>query len=426
MKKTLSLLLIAVLAMGLTPSFAGAETTVTFWTHQNAAWNASYEGMIAEFEAAYPDIKIEYTNFPYNDFEAKIQTSLIVGEVGADVYEVWGGWMIDFVDTGILSETPEAFVAELRGDAFEPVLGTLQKDGKIYGAPLEFNVEYGGLLVNIGLFEESGIEYPTTWQEVLDIASEVAVPDGEAMIMRGLEFGNEDNILACFLSMILQKGGKYLMDDGTINLATPEAIEAMEELVSYITVLGVTNLDCTTGSQGIGSHEFLSMDEAFMVVRGPWVISACEEEYGRVFGEEIGYIAQPPFYPGVTQYWVAETGWSLCVPKNTQVADEAWTFIEFLLEPERLARHNINCAQIPPLASAASDPEYLEKMAYMKPLLDILPYASFIGPFNTDIIKPYLTTMFTAVVSNDGTYASVEDALQKLTADLQANMRMYN
>lgn len=425
MRKTLSALLIVLFVLCLLPGLAGAETIVKFWTHQNAAWNASYEGLIAEFEAAYPDIKIEYTNFPYNDFEAKIQTSLLANEVGADVYEVWGAWMLDFTDTGVLSETPEAFVAELRGDAFAPVLGTLQKDGKIYGAPVEFNVEYGGLLVNKTLFEGSGIDYPTTWEEVLEIASQVAVADGIAMEMRGLEFGNRDNLLACWLAMILQKGGRYLMEDNTIDLATPEAIEAMEELVSYITELGVTNLDCTTESQNIESHHYISMDEAYMAVRGPWVISACEEEFGRVFGEEIDYIAQPPFYPDVIQSWVAETGWSLCVPKNTQVADAAWTFIEFILEPENLVRHNINCAQIPPLASAASDPEYVEKMPYMKPLLDILPYAEFIGAFNNEIFKDYLTTMFAALISDDGTYASVEEACQKITADLAANMKMY-
>lgn len=426
MKKMLALLLTALLLSTFVGGASVAEQTVVkFWTHQNIAWNASYELLIAEFEAANPDIKIEYTNFPYDDFEAKIQTSLIAEGVGADVYEVWGGWMLDFVDTGILSETPEAFVAELREDAFAPVLGTLEKDGKFYGAPVEFNIEYGGLLVNKTLFEENSIPYPTTWAEVLDTAKNVAVPNGIAMDMRGLEFGQRDNLVANWLSMILQKGGSYIMEDGTIDFTTPEAIEAMTEMVSYISELGVTNLDSTTYSQGIDGHSFLSMDEAYMVTRGPWVISDCIESYGRVMGEDIDYIAQPAFYEGQPQKWVAETGWSLCVPKNTKVADAAWKFIEFILEPENLIRHNIACAQVPPRASVASDPAYLEQMPYMAPLLNILPDAQFIGAFNTDVLKEYLVQMYTSVVSGDGKYTSVEDACQKLTADLQASMKMY-
>jgi len=402
-------------------SASAEQTVVKFWTHINGAWNASYEGMIAEFEAANPDIKIEYTTLPYEEFEAKMQTALI-SDAGADVYEVWGGWMLDFIDAGALSETPEEFVAELRKDAFPPVLGTLERDGKIYGAPLEFNVEYGGLLVNKKLFEENGIDYPETWAKVIEVASEVAVRSGEVMEMRGLEYAHLDGLLNNFLAKILQKGGRYTNDEGLLDFNTPEAAEAMAELVSYIKDYGVTNLQMTFAtSLDIEGHEYLALDECYMITRGPWVISTVVEDYGRELGVDIDYIPQPPFYPdsGVDQLWTAETGWSLCVSNTTQVADAAWRFVAFMLEPENLVRHNINCAQLPPRASAASDPMYLEMMPYMKPLLDLLPNAQFVGAFNTDVLKEYLAQTFGALVEDDGTYESVEAGLSKLTEDMQ-------
>ncbi len=422
MKKLLSLLLVLLMVCGLasTASASGEPTVVKFWTHVNGAWNASYEGLIAEFEAANPDVKIEYTTLPYEEFEAKMQTSLL-GEAGADVYEVWGGWMLDFVEAGALKETPEEFVAELREDAFAPVLGTLEKNGKIYGAPLEFNVEYGGLLVNKKLFEAAGIEYPTTWAEVIDVAKQVAVQKGEVMEMRGLEYAHLDALLNNFLAMILQKGGRYMDDNGKLDFNTPEAAEAMTELISYIKDDHVTNLEMTFAtSLDMEGHEYLALDECYMITRGPWVISTCIEDYGRELGVDMEYIPQPPFYPdsGVPQLWSAETGWSLCVSNNTQVADAAWRFVRFILEPENLVRHNINCAQLPPRASAASDPLYLEMMPYMKPLLDLLPNAQFIGAFNTDVLKNYLAQTFGSLVREDGTYASVEAALDKLTTDM--------
>ena len=420
MKKFCSVLLAVLLLCTLTVG-ASAQTTVKFWAHQNLAWNASYEGLIAEFEAANPDITIEFTNYPYADFEAKIQTSLASGSAGADIYEVWGGWMLDFIDTGVLSETPEHLVAELREDAFAPVLGTLEHDGKIYGAPIEFNIEYGGLLVHKGLFEEKGLAYPTTWEEVIQIATEAAVANGEIMELRGLEYAQRDNLMANWLSMILQKGGAYLVD-GKVDFTTPEAVEAIQELASYITEGQVTNLDGTTESQGVAGHELLGLDEALMVTRGPWVISDCVESFGMELGANLDYIAQPPFYPGVTQKWVAETGWSLCVQKNSAVADAAWKFIEFMMDPEVLVRHNIACAQIPPRASAASDPDYVAQMPYMEPLLEILGEAEFVGPFNTDVFKEYLVQMFVSIVA-DGVPAA--EACQKFTDDLSANMKIY-
>jgi len=424
MKKLISLLLVGLMLCGLMLSAsAEAPTVIKFWSHINEPWNDSYTALIAEFEAANPDIKVEYTVFPYEDFEAKIQSSLIAGE--ADVYEVWGGWILDFVATDSLCETPEAFVAELREDAFAPVLGTLEKDGKIYGAPVEFNVEYGGMLVNKKLFDEQGIAYPTTWAEVIDIATKTAVKNGEIMDMRGLEYAHLDGLMNNLLAMILQKGGTYFDADGNLNFNTPEAIEAMTELVSYVKDDNVTNLELSyAASTDMEAHDFLSIDECMMITRGPWVISTCEEVYGRKLGEDIDYIGQPAFYPdsGSEQLWTAETGWSLCVPKSSKVADAAWRFIEFLYEPENLVRHNISCAQLPPRASVANDPTYLEKMPYMKPLLDLLPNAQFVGRFNTDILKEYLVQTYGDLIINGG---SVEEAMVKLTEDLANVVTIY-
>jgi hypothetical protein len=71
------------------------------------------------------------------------------------------------------------------------------------------------------------------------------------------------------------------------------------------------------------------------------------------------------------------------------------------------------------------DPLYLEKMPYMEPLLKLLPDAQFIGPFNTDVVKEYLVQVFGALVSDDGTYASVEEALAKLTEDMNQVLKIY-
>ena len=113
------------------------------------------------------------------------------------------------------------------------------------------------------------------------------------------------------------------------------------------------------------------------------------------------------------------------VPKNTGNADAAWKFVEFLLEPENLKRHNLECAQIPPRASVANDPEFLEGAPYVKPLVPIFDKAEFLGRFNSDILKEYISQMYVSLVTDDGTYASVAEACQKLTDDLAANMKLY-
>lgn len=426
MKKLCTLILALSMVLGLCAPAAMAETTtVRFWTHMNTAWNDSYKELITEFEAANPDIKIEYEQFPYDDLEAKIQTSLLAGDAGADVYEVWGGWMFDLIENGVLSETPAEFAAELSEDTYAPVLGALEKDGKYYGAPIELNVEYGGLVVAKKLFEENGVAYPTTWAEVLDIARNVSVEEDGVMEMRGLEFATGDNLACNWLSMILQKGGSYLKEDGSIDFNTPEAIESLKEMVSWIADDHLTSLESTTKSLGYDGHAFLGLEECWMVTRGPWVLADLEATFGMEDGVDFEYIPQPAFVEGAAQKWVSETGWSLCVAENSAVTDAAWRFVEFLLAPENLLRHNIDCAQIPPRKSVATDPAFIESAPYMTALLDILDDAEFIGSFSTDVLKGYIKQAFISLCSNDGTYASVEDACQKLTEELASNLKIY-
>lgn len=425
MKKLFALFLSLLLMVSLLPSIASGAETVKFWVHVNEAWNASYEVLIAEFEAANPDIKIDYQRYPYDEFEAKMQTSLIAGSSAADVYEVWGGWILDFAAQGVLSETPAKFVADLENDAYAPVLGALKHDGKYYGAPVEFNIEYGAMVMNKKLYDEAGMSYPTTWDQLIEDAKKVTERDGEAMIMRGFGYANADTLISNFLALILQNGGQYLREDGSVDFTTPEAIAAMKQLVGYTADDKINNFDALTSGDTLGDHMMVALDESFGCVRGPWVLSDLEQSYGLVMGVDFDYISQPPFVEGVEQKFAAETGWSLCVSKNSTVQDAAWRFVEFLNQPDVLLRHNIACAQVPPRKSVATDPDYLLGAPYMAPLLDKLQYAQFIGPFNTDIIKSYVNQTFMTLASGDHSDEAVEAACIKLTDDLAKALTIY-
>ena len=78
MKKKVSriLALVLVLALiGAIPAFA--ETTkLVIWGHQEEVWNNNYQKIADDFMAENPDIQISFEFFPYDDFEAKVQTYL--------------------------------------------------------------------------------------------------------------------------------------------------------------------------------------------------------------------------------------------------------------------------------------------------------------------------------------------------------------
>ncbi|MCL2035383.1 MAG: extracellular solute-binding protein [Oscillospiraceae bacterium] len=404
-------------------SSGGGKTTVEFWGHVNEAWNASHRDIVGRFNASQSEIEVVPTFFPYDDFEAKIQTSLMAGGAGADIYEIWGGWGLDFVATDALSPVPDAVIKELIADSYEPVLGTFKKGDTYYGVPVEYNNEYGGMLVNKVEFDKLGIPYPETWDEIVNVARQTSVSNGPVFEMRGLDFTTDDTLTHTFLTTILSTGGQYWVND-KFDFSTPQATQALQMLVDLIVVDNVTNLDSATGAQGAeidGAH-FLGRGEAMMVPRGPWVISMLEEEYDKAEGVDFEFVKFPIYGP--TKAFTAETGWSMCVPKNTQVAEAAWEYLDFFLDKENLMEHNVRCAQIPPLKSIAKDPEFAKQLPFVVPLLDILDAGRFIGPFNTDVLKIGLRNVFVSLCTQDGTYASVSEALTSLENELNTTLKL--
>jgi multiple sugar transport system substrate-binding protein len=391
------------------------QVVLTFWTHIDNVWQEQQKQIIADFEADNPDIKIQLEAFPYDDFEAKTQTSLISHEGGADIYSLWGGWAVDYASTGAFAPVPADFVAEMKTDSYEPVLGAFEYDGNYYGVPLEFNNEYGGMLVDTPKFQELGIDYPATWEEMIEIARDNTVMRGTTFEYRGFDFPAWDALTYTWISMILSSGGQY-MDGDDFNFDTPIGVETMQTLADYIKVDKITNIDGITNAEEQEPYQWFYLGESMMVPRGPWVVPEGEAEYDLVYGEDFEFVSMP-FY-GSEPKFAAETGWGLAVNANSKNQEAAWKFIEFWSEKERLLEYNIATGMIPPYKSLAHDPRFVEALPYMAPIVEILDGGQFIGYFNTDVLKEGVANMFVDIIEN-GT--PVATAVHDLDASLNAD-----
>ena len=386
---------------------SGEQITLTYWSHQEDPWNVAEDALIAAFEAQNPNIKVNRESYPYDEFESKTQTSLISKTGGADIYEIWGGWAIDFAPTGAFAAVPDDYYQQLKADSYPPVLGALQYDGKLYGVPLEFNAEYGGLLVNKPWFDEHGVTYPTTWDDMIKIATDNAQSSGDVFTMRGFDFVSFDSVAYTWLSMILSSGGQYLKDDGSFDFNTDIAKQCLQSLYDYLTVNKLTSTAGLTGGTDKDNFDWLFMGQSLMAPRGIWTIPTGESDYGVTYGKDFDYISMP-FY-GSEKKWAAETGWAMGVNANSKNLDAAWKFVEFFTKPDNLRQFNIAAAQIPPTISGANDPAYLAAVPYAKPIVDVLSGAQFVGMVNTDTLKQAVIDALVSMLTN-GT--SVDDAVR--------------
>ena len=136
-------------------------TTLTLWTHNNEdTWNESYQNIVDAYMEENPDVTVNIESFPYDEFESKVQTALMSNEGGADIYEMWGGWGVDFAPAGVLAALPEDMQAEVKEECYPNTYGALEADGVIYGVPQEFNIECGGLIVNNNVMKDAGVALP--------------------------------------------------------------------------------------------------------------------------------------------------------------------------------------------------------------------------------------------------------------------------
>ena len=159
------------------PAAEEAEpVTLRLLTWQHPPTVEFLEGFIEEFEAAHPNITVDWSIVNANDLPTTQQTRLTANDV--DVIAAFGfangaqpymsevdppNWQ-QFIEAGLLMDlTGQPFVDNYDEATIQDA-GTF--DGKVYQVNLG-RVTYSGMFYNKDLFEEYGVEVPTTWDELV-------------------------------------------------------------------------------------------------------------------------------------------------------------------------------------------------------------------------------------------------------------------
>ena len=277
------------------------------------------------------------------------------------------------------------------------------------------------MIVNKKLFDDAGISYPKTWEDLRKVSKEVAKQNGEVVEMKGFEMIDTDALICNYLAMILQQGGQYLQEDESINFATPEGIKAMEEILSMVKD-GECDLDNLTA--GEYCYNDVYQDKGYMSSVGSWAIGEGTDSYDLTYGEDFEYVPVPQY--GEQMAFASETGWGIMVPDNGKNKDAAWEFVKFFSEPENLVQHNIACNQLPPRKSLLDSEEYKEAMPNVAFLLDILPSGQWMGPYNTSDMREIFDQMFIGLCQSDNPdiEGALKEASEKITEECQIGYSM--
>ncbi len=340
---------LAVTAAGCSAGDTGAgdgPEPVVMWGSWSGDQVKQLEEQAARFNDSQDDYEVSYV--PQELVEEKLLTALAGGQV-PDVV-LWDRYQTSlYAPKGALA-TIDDFVKEDDIDTgvfYEPALGEMEVDGKLYGLPLL--VDNRSLIYNQSLLDGAGVTAPTNWDELRTAAEAMTVRDGGKLTQAGFDLSDP----GLFSMYLAQAGGQLLNDDETkTSFNSAEGLEVLDFWQSL--------LDAGVYEQGFGdTGDAFAEGRTAMKLDGPWALSTLDQVDGLEYG-----VAQPPAGPdGDTGAYMG--GFGLVVPEGAKNAEGAWEFMKWwTTEAENGVAFGEISGWIPANIDAANDPFFTEDEHY--------------------------------------------------------------
>jgi len=386
---------------------------IRFWGHQAPAFNEANQAKFDEFMKQNPNVTIKYETFPWDVFIQTIQTSLPAGNT-ADVILIPGGYTCRYASGGQLLETPAGVMSLTQAQEvfYAAPLGGQTCDGKLYGFPAEYNLEYGGAYVNPALFEAAGVTYPPAWKTWDDVVADAkkmtAVGADGVMTVAGMHYTNSDQLFTYFLAGILEQGADYFAEDGRhFNFNSPEAVATIQKLMDMAQTDKIVDpIIFNADSEWVGDS--FAQGHNGIGVLGSWYAGDAKLAYPDLVFD---YVALPPLM-GSNYKFASVGGWGYVVGKSAKNPEMAWKLAAFLgADQANVFFFNSKSATIPAMKAVAADPKLVENAPFMAPVLPMLEFGQYQGNL-TDSDQ----------LSYEIVYPTILDAIQgNLTAEEAAN-----
>ncbi len=176
---------------------------LTYWT-----WTPSGEAQADAFMKEYPNVKVKVVNAgTATDEYTKLQNAISAGSGAPDVAQIEYYALQQFaLSDSLLDLSPYGF-EDLKEDYTASTWGAVNLNEGIYGLPQDSGPMV--LLYNQEIFDEFGLEVPTTWDEYIAAAKKLHEADPTKYIT------NDAGDPGYAQPLIWQAGGRPFQTDGT-------------------------------------------------------------------------------------------------------------------------------------------------------------------------------------------------------------------
>lgn len=321
---------------------------------QSLAWQKesidANKELVEEWNAAHPDVKVEYVQGSWDSVHDQLLTSFEGGEA-PDIIHDASDDLADFAYGGYLADLDELLPERLKSDIPERSWETTRFGDGVYGVP--FLQEPRVLIANAKWLKESGVRIPTpekpwSWAEFRSVTKELT--DGKGKY--GVAWPLKEPVSAT-LNLSLSTGGRMFHrgEDGKVDVRFDKADEIMPRTVHDQVATDKSAAGTTLGMGGSDTLPGFFGGKYAMVPLGFSYRQQIVQQAPKGFDWQV--LPAPAGAEGLAQGVSPQT---LSVAEDTEHKKEAVEFIDFLLQPENMVRLAQGDWMLPTGSAALKDP----------------------------------------------------------------------
>lgn len=335
-----------VLASGTTEADGSADERVTLryyhlWpTDPTDPRSIVHEQLVEEFRNAYPMVNFEVTSDAHDAWQTKVKTLMVSGDV-PEVFISQPSDLAEYVETGVFLDLTDQLNADPEWrDSYVPgSLNAMTIDDRVYGIAYEGYVE--GVYYNQALFEQYGLSFPSTWDDLLEVITVLRDNDVVPFALGGVS-GWPVTMVTHFL-MDREVGYDYWSRseqeiEATVNI--PGYVEAFDKL-STIADMGAFS-EAALGTEFSQATSLFVQGRAAMHVDGSWNAGTYTSAENETFASNIRFTNFPsiPGGDGVQDAICSGYGKSFAISSAASEAQQEYAIelVKFLTSEDAARR----------------------------------------------------------------------------------------
>jgi multiple sugar transport system substrate-binding protein len=315
------------------PAPGGQPVTLEALFMQQAGYSqAQIDEMLAAYQDANPDVKVNATYVSYEALHDKIVTSAPAGTYDVVLLDVI--WPAEFATKGIVQDLTDRYPASWEQDMLGGAYTTALYDDKFWGVPwgpsTKFFYYNTDMVAQVGATEAD----LATWDGVLGVAQKIK-DAGLAQYPIAWSWAQAEAVVCDYGQLLGAFGGQFTDDSGALAVNNAVGVQTLEWMKQTIDD-GLTNPGSTTFLED-DVQKSLAQGQTAFALNWEATFAALQDTSQSTVAGKIGILPTPQgpsgARPGING------AMALSIPTKAKNPDAAWDLIEYLTSQDNQDRY---------------------------------------------------------------------------------------